>query len=135
MQGDSRAERIQVEHVTKHLLEAVTKWLKDELDKGERLLGSAEWVKGTDGDLYIRYISRLSRIDLSNFIIDFRYQRKGIAKSIIEMACGLDVDVIRIENIQNLAWAAKVREYTFKGRETVIDSDLGIVITVDFIRN
>ena len=112
----------------------VGKWLTTEMEREDSCLGSNEWIEGAEGRIYIRYTSRLDQLDLSNFSIDERHQRKGVAFFIIKLACTYPIGCVRVENILNEAWGRKVREYSFEGRETVVRYDDGGLMSVDFIK-
>ena len=113
--------------------DAVMMWLSVQMAK-PGIFGKIDWVHGREGKIYIRYSNYTDQIDLANFAIDVKHQGKGVARSIIASCCKLGVKTVRIENILNLEWAAKVREYQFPGRSTLIRSVWGEkLLTIDFV--
>lgn len=116
----------------KSLLDAVSQVLDDWL-ANPPILARNGWVYGKEGSIYIRYNTHTDQIDLSSFSIHRRYQKKGIAKAIIAMACQKAVGSVKIENILVPEWAEKVCKYQFSGRNTRVTSD-GFSTTVFFQR-
>ena len=110
--------------------------------------GKVKWVESYQGKAYVRFNGMMDKIDLAAFEIKPSLRRKGIAKSLIAMACDKPVSIVRVENISVPAWALKVIKYKFDGRKTVVreggETELDIIthgmatglccVTVDFER-
>jgi len=98
-------------------------------------LGRIGWIRRKTGEVYVRFNAHLGRIDLANFQIAERHQRKGLARAVIEIAVAKPVRVIRVENILNPTWADRVRRYRFEGRVTETTMVVGgRAVQVDFIQ-
>lgn len=98
------------------------------------------WIYAKEGAVYLRLNRCTNGVDLASFEIEEKYQRKGIARSIIEESLKFDFPVIKIENIGNLGWAKIVKEYYFPGFTTKV-TDYGayagsepLCYTVEFIK-
>lgn len=118
-----------------NLHDMIIMWLSVRMATPETLLPSIDWIYGDEGKIYIRYSSYLDQIDLANFDIDAAHQGQGVAKSVIASCCKLGVKVVRIENIMNMEWGRKVREYQFPDRVTLVGQSWSDkMITVDFVR-
>lgn len=100
------------------LLEALSQKLDSWL-ANPPLLSSNEWVKGPEGQVYIRYNTRWDQIDLATFSIKEKHQGRGIMKAILTMACQKSAKSIQVECIQEEWLAKKLASYVFPGRETV----------------
>lgn len=100
------------------LVDAISAKVDEWLAKGKSRIGHVEWVKGREGEVYIRYNSYLEQFDLASFSILPKYRKKGVAKAIISMAVTKPIKKVRIENILVPEWAEKVMQYSFAGRKT-----------------
>lgn len=117
------------------LVELLSQQIDEWLTKPPRLVGLNVWLEGLEGKLYIRYNSYWDQLDLATFEIKRKYQKKGISKSLIELAVSKPIKIIKIENILVPKWAQKVAQYNFPGRETVIESSwAGQSTTIKFIK-
>lgn len=122
---------------TKKLL-PLLKAVENQIDfwlKNPPLVSINNWIKGKEGEIYIRYNSKWDRLDLATFNIKEKYQGKGVTKSIIQLACSKNISTIRIENILEPSFSAHLEKYKFLNRKTVIiPHDLGIV-SIDFTKD
>ena len=123
--------------VAKHLTAVFTETVDAWIENRGSFCHRNEWLKGTEGEIYVRYLYSSSfaaeirnRLDLANFQISTKYQKKGIARSLIEIACAKPVQSVKVELIHTIEWGKKIREYQFPNRKTIVVSHWDDIISV-----
>jgi len=121
-QGNPRKKK---ESLLKAVSQTIDRWM---LECQKRTFCTKnEWIKGIEGEIYVRYSFspkiNHQRLDLASFSILPKYQQKGIAKALIAMACQKPIKTVKVELIHALEWGAKVRNYQFPGRQTIIEGE------------
>ena len=119
--------------LTKKVGTQLDTWLADRRLK-TLPIGRNTWLGGAEGKIYIRFCRGLNRIDLSSFEISEKFQRRGVARSIIELACSKSDLTVRVENIVNLGWGKRLVNFQVDGRRTVVTRDCIGTPTVDFVK-
>lgn len=100
------------------------------------------WLEGAEGQIYIRHIAGwktrftgASQLDLASFSIKPKFQRQGISKSIIDLACSMPFKIVKIELIHDPNWSDKIKNYNYPDRKIEVeDHGYDGVVSIRFIK-